>query len=175
MQAACEHPFSPRRPHNPSPPPTHTAASKHCYCYSLLTQAQALHPLSDVSVVRRAAKELGDELARRMQAAAAAPGSRQVGASAPSAKDEGHLCLRAPENPCAHIMMRAHTRDMHTCVHAVARCTSTRLSVLPCTATHMHHLEVVRGAHSQHTNFGRQYRSTTVSCCRLCLCRHYCC
>jgi hypothetical protein len=42
-------------------------------------QAQTLHPLSDTAAVRRIVEQLGDELSRRMTAAGAMPGSRQVG------------------------------------------------------------------------------------------------
>jgi hypothetical protein len=41
-------------------------------------QTQALHPLSDVSAVRRMVQQLGDELTSRMKAAEVMPGSRQV-------------------------------------------------------------------------------------------------
>lgn len=44
-------------------------------------QAQALHPLSDVGVVKRLVAQLGQELARRMQQAHVLPGSRQVRSS----------------------------------------------------------------------------------------------
>uniref|UniRef100_A0A383V725 Protein SirB1 N-terminal domain-containing protein n=1 Tax=Tetradesmus obliquus TaxID=3088 RepID=A0A383V725_TETOB len=43
-----------------------------------LLLAQALHPLSDVSAVRRLVAQLGQELARRMQQAHVLPGSRQA-------------------------------------------------------------------------------------------------
>jgi hypothetical protein len=42
-------------------------------------QVQSLHPMSDLAAVRRIIDQLGQELSKRMAAAGAAPGSRQVG------------------------------------------------------------------------------------------------
>jgi hypothetical protein len=49
-----------------------------CVVYPTL-QAQTLHPLSDIAVVRPIIEQLGDEMVKRMTAAGATPGSRQVG------------------------------------------------------------------------------------------------
>lgn len=59
-------------------------------------QAQTLHPLSDIGAVRHIIEQLGDELGKRMTAAGATPGSRQVGsllaAMHPHASSVCHVC-----------------------------------------------------------------------------------
>jgi hypothetical protein len=83
QQAGAQHALSGRKDMSTMLSPL-TAKSNERLLYSLLAmlrcylQAQALHPLSDVSALRRLVRQLGQELARRMDQAQVLPGSRQV-------------------------------------------------------------------------------------------------